>query len=88
MGHVALSELPRALVAGAAATRHVAAPELSCARGWEPQDKRAYGGPGAAMGPGGGSCHHEARGGSGAALCQGMGVAGHAGMCAHIAFRL
>jgi hypothetical protein len=32
-GHVAVAELPWTLVAGAVATRHVAAPELSCAKG-------------------------------------------------------
>jgi hypothetical protein len=40
-GHVAVPELPRALVAGAGAMRHVAAPELPCARRWEPRDMRA-----------------------------------------------
>jgi hypothetical protein len=40
-GHVAVSELPRALVAGAGAMRHVVALELPCARRWEPRDMRA-----------------------------------------------
>jgi hypothetical protein len=34
--HMAVLELPRALVAGAGATRHVTAPELPCARRREP----------------------------------------------------
>jgi hypothetical protein len=38
MGHVAVPELPWALVAGAGATRHVAAPELPCARRRESWD--------------------------------------------------
>jgi hypothetical protein len=37
-GYVAVLELARALVAGVGATRHVAAPELPCARRWEPRD--------------------------------------------------
>jgi hypothetical protein len=40
-GHVAVPELPRALVAGAGATRHVIASELPCARRWEPRDTQA-----------------------------------------------
>jgi hypothetical protein len=40
-GHVAVPELSLVLVAGAAATRYVVAPELPCARRREPQDKRA-----------------------------------------------
>jgi hypothetical protein len=40
-GRVAVSELSRALVAGAGATRHVMALEQPCARRWEPQDTRA-----------------------------------------------
>jgi hypothetical protein len=38
MGHEAVLELLRTLVAGARATRHVAAPELPCARRWVPWD--------------------------------------------------
>jgi hypothetical protein len=41
MGHVAVPELPRVLVAGARATRHVAAPKLPYARRWESWDTRA-----------------------------------------------
>jgi hypothetical protein len=37
MGHVAVPELLRALVAGGEATRHVVALKLPCARRWEPQ---------------------------------------------------
>jgi hypothetical protein len=36
-GHVAVPELPRALVAGIGATRHATVPELSYARRWEPR---------------------------------------------------
>jgi hypothetical protein len=37
-GHVAVLEMPRAVVARAGAMRHVAASELSCARRREPRD--------------------------------------------------
>jgi hypothetical protein len=40
MGHMAVPELPRALVVGAGATRHMAAPELPCARRREPWNTR------------------------------------------------
>jgi hypothetical protein len=40
-GHVVVLELPWALVAGAATTRHVAAPEQPCAKGWVLRDTRA-----------------------------------------------
>jgi hypothetical protein len=41
MGHMAVPELPRALVVGAEAKRHVAALELPCARRREPWDTQA-----------------------------------------------
>jgi hypothetical protein len=41
-GHVAVAKLPRALVAVAGATRHMVAPELPCARRWEPWDTQAF----------------------------------------------
>jgi hypothetical protein len=84
-GCMAVTELLRALVAGAGATRHAAVPELSYARS---RGHRACGGPGAAVGLGGGSWSHEACGGSEAALCQEMGAAGDARMCARLAFHL
>jgi hypothetical protein len=40
-GHVAVLELPQALVVGAGAMRHVTAPELPCARRREPRDTLA-----------------------------------------------
>jgi hypothetical protein len=40
-GHVTVPELSRALVAGAGTTRHMAAPELLCARRREPWDMRS-----------------------------------------------
>jgi hypothetical protein len=41
MGHMADPELSWALVVGATATRHVAAPELPYAKSREPRDTRA-----------------------------------------------
>jgi hypothetical protein len=41
MGHVAIPEMSRALVAGDGAMRHVVTPELPCSRRWMPQDTRA-----------------------------------------------
>jgi hypothetical protein len=87
IGHVVVPELPRALVAGAGATGHVAVLELPVPRDGS-RGHRACGGPGAAVGLGGGSWSHEACGGSEAALCPEMGTAGDARMCARLAFHL
>jgi hypothetical protein len=76
---VAVPELPRALVAGVGATRHMAAPELPYAGRCESCDTRACGGDRAVAGPGGGSWSHEARGGPRVVPCPetGAGATGH-----------
>jgi hypothetical protein len=77
-GRMAVTELLRALVAGAGATRHAAVPELSYARS---RGHRACGGPGAAVGPGGRSWSHKACDGPRTVMCQETG----AGATRHVA---
>jgi hypothetical protein len=75
-GHVAALEASCARRQELEPWGHVAVSELSCVRS---RGHGARGGPGAFVGPGGGSWSHEARGDSEAALCQetGVGATGH-----------